>query len=66
MNEIVDLLRQLESGHFYGTLEVKMEAGHVMVVRKTESIKPQSARIVEQEKIYRTNRRENNGNAFSK
>ena len=40
MNELLQLLRQLEQSHFYGSLEVRFEAGHVTVIRKTESIKP--------------------------
>jgi len=40
MNDLISLLRQLEVSHFYGSLEVKFEAGHIIVIRKTESIKP--------------------------
>lgn len=40
MNELITMLRQLEAARFYGSLEVKFEAGHVIVIRKTESIKP--------------------------
>ena len=38
MNELVAMLRQLETSRFYGSVEVKFEAGHIVVVKKTESI----------------------------
>lgn len=40
MNELTQLLKQLEASHFYGSVEVRFEAGHITVIRKTESIKP--------------------------
>jgi hypothetical protein len=40
MNDLIQLLRQLEAARFYGSLEVKFEAGNVTVIKKTESIKP--------------------------
>jgi len=40
MNELFQLLRQLEAARFYGSVEVKFEAGQVTVIKKTESIKP--------------------------
>jgi hypothetical protein len=40
VNELVQLLRQLEASRFYGSVEVKFEAGQVTVIKKTESIKP--------------------------
>jgi hypothetical protein len=40
MNELIIMLRQLEATKFYGAVEIKFEAGHVIVIRKTESIKP--------------------------
>ena len=40
MLPIGDLLRELERNRFYGSLEVKFEAGQVVLVRKTETIKP--------------------------
>ena len=40
MNELTELLRQLEAARFYGSVEVKFEAGHITVIKKTESIKP--------------------------
>lgn len=40
MSELTELLRQLEQSRFYGSLEVRFEAGHVTVIKKTESIKP--------------------------
>lgn len=40
MNDLLKLLRQLEAMRFYGSLEVKFEAGQITVIKKTESIKP--------------------------
>jgi hypothetical protein len=34
------LLRQLEMEGFYGTVEIKFEAGRAVLLRKTETIKP--------------------------
>lgn len=40
MNEIAEMLRQLEAGRFYGSVEMKFEAGHIVLLKKTETIKP--------------------------
>lgn len=41
----VDLtLRDFERDKLYGTVEVKYEAGRVVLIRKTESIKPATSR----------------------
>jgi len=40
MSELLQLLRQLEVSRFYGSLEVKFEAGQITVIKRTESIKP--------------------------
>ena len=40
MNAVAQILRELESTSFYGTLEFKFEAGRVVLLRKTETIKP--------------------------
>ncbi len=40
MNEPNQLLRQLEESRFYGSVELKYEAGRVVLVRKTETFKP--------------------------
>ncbi len=37
-----DLLRSLEQSRFYGTLELKFESGRVVLIRKTETIKPET------------------------
>jgi hypothetical protein len=39
MNELVQLLRQLEQARFYGSLELKFEAGRVVLIRKSETLK---------------------------
>lgn len=38
------LLSELERTRFYGTLEMKFEAGHVVLIRKTETLKPSCQR----------------------
>ena len=40
MDKVIELLKELEHTKFYGGLEIKFEAGHVVLVRKTETIKP--------------------------
>ena len=40
MNAAEEVLRTLERSHFYGSLEIKFEAGRVVLLRKTETIKP--------------------------
>jgi hypothetical protein len=52
MSELLQLLKQLEQSRFYGSLEVKIEAGRVVLIRKTETLKPTEAN-------YGDNRRQN-------
>lgn len=40
MRELAELLRQLEATRFYGSVEVKFEAGHVVLLKKIETLKP--------------------------
>lgn len=40
MRVINEILSDLEREHFYGSLEVKLEAGRIVLLRKTETIKP--------------------------
>jgi hypothetical protein len=35
-----EIVRELERAHFYGSLEIKFEAGRVVLLKKTETIKP--------------------------
>ena len=42
--EATELLRDLEQTRFYGSLELKFENGRVVLVRKTETIKPSDCR----------------------
>ena len=35
-----EILRSLEQSRFYGTVELKFEAGRVVLIRKTETLKP--------------------------
>ena len=39
MNSIDELLQQMQSQRFYGALEIKLENGKIVLVRKTENIK---------------------------
>jgi hypothetical protein len=54
MSSVTDLIRELEHARFYGSLELKFEAGRVVVVKKTETIKPT-------ERNYRDSRGGSNG-----
>ena len=38
--ELNDLLRDLRMARFFGYLELKFEPGRVVLVRKTETLKP--------------------------
>jgi hypothetical protein len=38
--ELNDLLRDLRNGQFFGSLELKFEYGRVVLIRKTETLKP--------------------------
>ena len=40
MNDLIHFLHQLEQSRFYGVLEVKFEAGNVVLLKKTETFKP--------------------------
>jgi hypothetical protein len=40
MQTVHDVLGELERNRFYGSLELKLEAGKVVLLRKTETIKP--------------------------
>ena len=40
MCELTELLRQLQASRFYGSVEVHLEAAHITVIKKTQSIKP--------------------------
>jgi hypothetical protein len=40
VNELTQLLRQLEAARFYGSVELKYEAGIVVLIRKSETFKP--------------------------
>lgn len=40
MTQLFELLRQLEAARFFGSLELKYESGHVVLLKKTETLKP--------------------------
>ncbi len=39
---VSQLLDELARSRFFGTLEIKLEAGRVVLLRKTETLKPSS------------------------
>lgn len=40
MTSVERVLRELEQDYFYGSVEIKFEAGKAVLLRKTETIKP--------------------------
>lgn len=54
MDAAIRILRELERQRFFGSLELKLEAGQVVLLRKTETIRPAT-------KDCRNNRGEDNG-----
>jgi hypothetical protein len=42
MQALTEILKDLQTASFYGSLELKFEAGRVVLVRKTETLKPAS------------------------
>ena len=56
MNTVTEILRELEQSRFYGTLEIKFEGGSVVLVRKTQTLKP--------EPDHRNNRGKDNEQAY--
>ncbi len=40
MSDVAKLLEDLERQRFFGSLEIKLEAGRVVLMRKTEMLKP--------------------------
>lgn len=43
MNELRQMLDTLEREKFYGSLELKLEAGRVVLIKKSETFKPTSS-----------------------
>jgi len=41
---VKNLFEQLERQEFYGSVELKFEAGRIVLIRKTETIKPNDHR----------------------
>lgn len=40
MQSVTNLLQELELKQFYGSIELKFEAGRIVLVKKIETIKP--------------------------
>ena len=55
MRELTELLRQLEAARFYGLLELKFESGHVVLLKKTETLKPTQTSCGDNRGIYERN-----------
>ena len=45
MPDINEMLRDLERSRFYGSVEVKLEAGRVVLLRKTENFLPKQISV---------------------
>ena len=54
MQNLSEILNELERERFFGSVELKFESGAVVLVRKTETIKPNNEN-------YRDNRGVGNG-----
>jgi hypothetical protein len=39
-SDVTQLITELTSQRFYGSLEIKFEAGRVVLLKKTETVKP--------------------------
>ena len=39
LDKLIKLFKELMDKKFYGSVEVKLEAGNVVIIKKTESIK---------------------------
>lgn len=39
IDKLIALLKVLVEGRFYGSVEIKFEAGKIVIIKKTESIK---------------------------
>lgn len=46
MDELIQFLKELEGQRFYGSVEIKMEAGKVVIIRETQTLKPGERRSV--------------------
>jgi hypothetical protein len=44
MEETIGLMKRLSAERFYGSIELKMENGRVVILKKTETIKPTDGR----------------------
>jgi hypothetical protein len=55
MNELIEMLKKLESSRFYGSVEVKFEAGIITLIRKSETFKPTEPNYGSNRSIYERN-----------
>jgi len=42
-SDVAQLIAELTSQRFYGSLEIKFEAGRIVLLKKTETVKPTEA-----------------------
>jgi hypothetical protein len=64
-SDVTQLIAQLTSQRFYGSLEIKFEAGRVVLLKKTETVKPTEAAANARPNPNQTSTRQsetNNGN----
>jgi hypothetical protein len=55
MIELARLLRELEAARFFGSLELKFESGHVVLLKKTETLKPAQSSYGDNRGTYERN-----------
>lgn len=55
MNELVTMLRELEAARFFGSLELKFESGRVVLLKKTETLKPTQSSCGDNRGAYERN-----------
>lgn len=55
MVELVEMLKKLGECRFYGSVELKYEAGKVVLIRKSESFKPTEPNYGNNRSMYERN-----------
>ena len=40
MQVVLDMLREMETSRFYGSVEIKFESGRPVLIKRSETIKP--------------------------
>jgi hypothetical protein len=58
-SELANILDRLQRERFYGSLEIRYEAGQIVVMKKTESIKLKEDASASSFPSHRNNRKQN-------